>query len=105
MHAPGRNQWILGLNFFTNYYTVFDYSNNRIGFAKSKLFGGKPSRTFMEWVMKTETAGKFKAIYQSATDDLISGPLQDKLIQNGQFYGIILAILLVFVSMYYCFSK
>jgi len=47
MHAPGRAQWILGLNFFTNYYTVFDYANNRIGFAESKLAGGQPSRSFM----------------------------------------------------------
>ena len=35
MHGPGKSQWILGLNFFTNYYTVFDYESYRIGFAKS----------------------------------------------------------------------
>lgn len=27
MHAPARDDWILGLNFFENYYTVFDYEN------------------------------------------------------------------------------
>lgn len=35
MHAPGRTMWILGLNFFINYYTVFDYENRKIGFADS----------------------------------------------------------------------
>lgn len=58
MHAPGRNMWILGLNFFTNYYTVFDYENMKIGFAESILAGGKPSRSFMRWVMQTEAAHK-----------------------------------------------
>jgi hypothetical protein len=39
MHAPNRPYWILGLNFFQNYYTVFDYENNSIGFAPSINMG------------------------------------------------------------------
>ncbi len=39
MHAPNRPYWILGLNFFQNYYTVFDYENNAIGFAPSINMG------------------------------------------------------------------
>lgn len=27
MHGPHKPYWILGLNFFNNYYTVFDYKN------------------------------------------------------------------------------
>ena len=50
MHAPGSSQWILGLNFFKNYYTVFDYSGPRIGFADS-INRGKPSANheFIDW--------------------------------------------------------
>jgi len=47
MHHPGRNEWILGLNFFNNYYTVFDYGENSIGFAKSKNFGRKAKNGFV----------------------------------------------------------
>ena len=49
MHAPHRNFWILGLNFFNNYYTVFDYENLKIGFAKSKNFGTQTSSSFISW--------------------------------------------------------
>ena len=39
MHGPAHNSWILGLNFFNSYYTVFDYEQKRLGFAKSKMYG------------------------------------------------------------------
>lgn len=39
MHGPGKTYWILGLNFFNSYYTVFDYENQQIGFAKSIMYG------------------------------------------------------------------
>lgn len=51
MHAPNRKVWILGLNFFTNYYSIFDYESKRIGFAESVLAGGPPSKSFMKWVI------------------------------------------------------
>lgn len=35
MHSPHEEQWILGLNFFHSYYTVFDYENMRIGITPS----------------------------------------------------------------------
>jgi len=49
MHSPSKGYWILGLNFFTNYYAVFDYENMRIGFAESIKFGKAQSRTFIDW--------------------------------------------------------
>lgn len=37
MQSPLDQYWILGLNFFHGYYTVFDAGNKRIGFAKTTL--------------------------------------------------------------------
>jgi hypothetical protein len=36
MNAPSVGHWILGLNFFHGYYTVFDAGRKRVGFARSK---------------------------------------------------------------------
>lgn len=57
MHAPGRSEWILGVNFFTNYYTVFDYESYKIGFAKSINFmkEGNQGKTFIKWALSGST--------------------------------------------------
>lgn len=50
MHGPHKDYWILGLNFFENYYTVFDYENMQIGFADSINMGKKLSpNSFINW--------------------------------------------------------
>lgn len=36
MTHPTIQVWILGLNFFSNYYTVFDQEEYKIGFAISR---------------------------------------------------------------------
>jgi len=51
MHAPGRSEWIMGVNFFQNYYTVMDYTEQKIGFAKSINFGKEGSRNFINWAL------------------------------------------------------
>jgi len=35
MTHPSLPIWILGLNFFENYYTIFDQENLKVGFAPS----------------------------------------------------------------------
>lgn len=35
MNGPKVGHWILGLNFFHSYYTIFDAGNQRVGFARS----------------------------------------------------------------------
>lgn len=51
MHSPGKEYWILGLNFFNNYYTVFDYEQQAIGFAESINFRGPQSKSFITWAL------------------------------------------------------
>ena len=41
MTSPIISQWIIGLNFFQNYYIVFDNENKRVGLAPSKNIGGR----------------------------------------------------------------
>jgi len=40
--------WIMGMNFFNDYYTVFDYEQNRLGFAKS-INSNINDLTFLQW--------------------------------------------------------
>jgi len=49
MHGPNKRYWILGLNFFTNYYTVFDYENKQIGFVDSIIQNEEHDETFLDW--------------------------------------------------------
>ena len=53
MHGPNKRYWILGLNFFTNYYTVFDYETTRIGFVDSVIQAEKHDETFLSWAAST----------------------------------------------------
>ena len=53
MHGPHKPYWILGLNFFNNYYTVFDYKNMQIGFAESINMGKPPNKSFINWCLSS----------------------------------------------------
>lgn len=55
MHGPAKRYWILGLNFFTNYYTVFDYENKQIGFVDSIIQNEEHDETFLDWASSTDT--------------------------------------------------
>jgi len=54
MHAPHRTEWILGVNFFQNYYAVMDYEHKRLGLAKSIKYGKPGSRQFINWALSEE---------------------------------------------------
>lgn len=56
MHGPAKDYWILGLNFFENYYTVFDYDNMQIGFADSINKGKYVSNSFINWATGKDTS-------------------------------------------------
>ena len=56
MHGPHKDYWILGLNFFENYYTVFDYENMQIGFADSINMGKYVSNSFINWATGKDTS-------------------------------------------------
>lgn len=55
MHGPSKDYWILGLNFFTNYYTVFDYESLSIGFAPSVNFLKPSEKSFVKWATGEDT--------------------------------------------------
>jgi len=66
MHAPGRNMWILGLNFFQDYYAVFDYSHKRIGFADSINQGKKVKKdSFINWATSAKQPNNKQAVFLS----------------------------------------
>lgn len=46
-HHP-NDSWILGLNFFTNYYAVFDYENEMLGLVES-INSNLKDDLFLQW--------------------------------------------------------
>lgn len=52
MHGKHKENWVMGLNFYTRYYAVFDYENQRVGFADSIIKDSPPSKFFINWATK-----------------------------------------------------
>lgn len=50
-HHP-NNTWILGLNFFTNYYAVFDYEKEALGLVESKN-SELNDEIFLQWAARS----------------------------------------------------
>jgi len=100
MHGPAKDFWILGLNFFTNYYTVFDYENNRIGFAESILMGTKQSSSFINWA-----TGKRNKVALGSAEllNLITAPTENH--QTALLSAAGVAVLLAIATIITCKAK
>ena len=60
MSSPYMSEWILGLNFFGNYYTVFDQENLKVGFANSIYATESMHDLFVEALLVKEIENKQK---------------------------------------------
>jgi hypothetical protein len=87
MHHPGRNEWILGVNFFQNYYSVMDYENQRIGFAPSINFGKPGSRSFINWAL-----GFMDMMNLKATVQIPDASLSSEVLMVTTFFGLALFV-------------
>lgn len=45
------NNYVLGQRALQNFYIVFDYDNNKIGFGGGKTIDGLPSKKFPTWAI------------------------------------------------------
>lgn len=81
MHGPNKPYWILGLNFFTNYYTVFDYKNKQIGFAESINMGKPMNKGFINWCLSSAgilEEDNFKEEDPSSVEETEERPVEPK---------------------------
>jgi hypothetical protein len=103
MHGPRKGYWILGLNFFENYYTVFDYETMSIGFAESIRKGVPTTKSFINWATGKDTKVK-KHVIPALMNLAMQVPMPIESIEF-KLFAIFGASLVFIFSAYYCIMK
>jgi len=88
MHGPSKDYWILGLNFFENYYTVFDYENLAIGFADSINQDVVVGSSFIDWSLGKSTVPNFMNLRMETSNQnlILTAALASVLVVSGYYY-------------------
>jgi Eukaryotic aspartyl protease len=101
MSAPNVAHWILGLNFFHGYYTVFDAGRKRVGFARSlHSQGGDVSKLLPQ---EAYFSPRFRKLLRSTKDEIVH--ISENAGRNMLIFvplGLLLGFIITCVTFKYC---
>jgi len=98
MHGPNKRYWILGLNFFTNYYTVFDYENKQIGFVDSVIQNEAHDETFLSWAKSTRKHHSHKEHEKTSILNLAQARVYNSMPRESSFNQTGVIVLTSFIA-------